>query len=397
MRIELTNYQPQRVPPENLPPALGEKLWQLFDQQSHKLHVEFPSPRTNGQWQITPQGWVGTIPLSPTLHIHIAPRLPVANLFQMLARVHQWESLPGQITTTALPDLFQQLAHLLATAVQQRARHGLFQAYLPQQTSLPYLRGQLNVRQLATAVSPATIPCRFQQRTPDLPHNQILAYTLHTLARSGLLAADTQTAVRRAYRILTPRISLRPFTSSDILPLTYTRLNADYRPLHAICRFFLDHLGPSHHSGSWEMVPFLVDMNRLFEQFVASWLAAHLPAPWQLRRQESVILGTQGEIELRPDLVLYDGNGRVAAILDTKYKAPTRIATTDFSQVVTYAKARHAPEAILIYPVAPERPLHITVGGDLQVRSLTFPLDDDLDSAGHALLNAILTPRHSSG
>ena len=44
---------------------------------------------------------------------------------------------------------------------------------------------------------------------------------------------------------------------------TYNRLNADYEPMHALCRFFLENSGPAHARGDRSMLPFLVNMPRL--------------------------------------------------------------------------------------------------------------------------------------
>ncbi len=43
---------------------------------------------------------------------------------------------------------------------------------------------------------------------------------------------------------------------------TYNRLNADYEPMHALCRFFLNNSGPTHERGDRPMLPFLVNMSR---------------------------------------------------------------------------------------------------------------------------------------
>ncbi|MCX7038200.1 MAG: hypothetical protein NT005_03560 [Spirochaetes bacterium] len=43
-----------------------------------------------------------------------------------------------------------------------------------------------------------------------------------------------------------------------------------------MCRFFLESSGPTHEPGGNLMLPFLVDMARLFELFVAEWLQQHI-------------------------------------------------------------------------------------------------------------------------
>ena len=49
----------------------------------------------------------------------------------------------------------------------------------------------------------------------------------------------------------------------------YHRLNQDYQPMHGLCRFFLEHSGPTHQDGDSAMIPFVVHMPALFEKFVA--------------------------------------------------------------------------------------------------------------------------------
>jgi hypothetical protein len=71
---------------------------------------------------------------------------------------------------------------------------------------------------------------------------------------------------------------------------TYNRLNADYEPMHALCRFFLSNSGPTHERGDRAMLPFLVNMSRLYELFVSEWLKAHLPDVVSLVPQERAYL-----------------------------------------------------------------------------------------------------------
>jgi 5-methylcytosine-specific restriction enzyme subunit McrC len=83
----------------------------------------------------------------------------------------------------------------------------------------------------------------------------------------------------------------RPFTPADCRQLTYTRLNRDYQPLHALCRFFLSHTMPRLPRSGQEQVPFPGRYGYLYERFVAAWLRRNLPADWQLQVQEQVVVG----------------------------------------------------------------------------------------------------------
>ncbi len=87
--IELEEYVPQRFPRDELPDAVGELLW---PQYQHQVAVDFPSPKTGSQWQLTAQGWVGHLPLSDAWSIALRPKVPIENIFRMLGRVDSQET-----------------------------------------------------------------------------------------------------------------------------------------------------------------------------------------------------------------------------------------------------------------------------------------------------------------
>ena len=68
------------------------------------------------------------------------------------------------------------------------------------------------------------------------------------------------------------------------------------------------------------MVPFLVDMARLYESFVAQWLKTNL-SHYCVRIQQREYLDPKKIFYFDIDLVLYETQGQTARyILDTKYK-----------------------------------------------------------------------------
>ncbi len=176
--------------------------------------------------------------------------------------------------------------------------------------------------------------------------------------------------------------------SLDLQPRLYT-----YRPMHALCRFFLEHSGPSHEMGDRTMLPFLVNMARLYELFVAEWIKAHPRQGIFAKAEESVHFGGNAP-SFEIDLVLYDtASTKAWGVMDTKYKEASAPTPDDFAQVVPYAKAKGCQEAVLVYPSALSKPLDAEVGG-IRVRSLVFSLDGDLDQAGQAFVQDVLQPEN---
>jgi 5-methylcytosine-specific restriction enzyme subunit McrC len=89
----------------------------------------------------------------------------------------------------------------------------------------------------------------YQEHTADIDDNQILAWTLWVIGRSGLCRPDRALLiVRHAFRQLQGAITLVPITAAMCVDRRYHRLNSDYAPLHALCRFSLAHSGPTTHS-----------------------------------------------------------------------------------------------------------------------------------------------------
>ena len=79
--LSLTEYQATTFSASEISNTEGETLWQHWQK---KMNVEFPSPKTKGQWILSSQGWVGHLPITPEFGIRIHPRVPLHNLFGML-------------------------------------------------------------------------------------------------------------------------------------------------------------------------------------------------------------------------------------------------------------------------------------------------------------------------
>jgi 5-methylcytosine-specific restriction enzyme subunit McrC len=251
------------------------------------------------------------------------------------------------------------------------------------------VRGRLELaRTLATPWQPNPA-CRYQEQTADVEENRIIAWTLWQVLRSGIGSEAVLPLVRQSFHAVRGAATLEWVAPESCVGRVYHRLNQDYRSIHALCRFFLEHTGPGHHSGDHEMLPFLIDMARLFEHFVAAWLRRHLPATWQVRAQERITLDGQGQVYFEPDLTVYHAaTGRVRSVLDTKYKTPEKPSSEDIAQVIAYAHLKGATEAVLIYPTGLAQPVDVQSRG-VRVRSLSFRLDGDLEEAGQAFLAAL--------
>lgn len=396
--LKLTEYQTQSFIRDEIPDPIAEKIWRAHSAQ---VAVEWPTVATNHEWRLTAQGWVGFLPISPEFGLSLQPKVPLSSLFAMLEVAYDLDELnfgEGLFEAESLHDFVERLALIFARRVLSHCRRGIYRAYVPRQDRVPAVRGRIDLAtqlrsQIQTPVS-LQIPCAFDEQTTDLLDNQILLWTLHVLIRGGLCGERTLPTIRRAFRTLAGFTSLRPITARDcrshLRHAHYGRLHADYRVLHSLALFILEQSTPSHQIGDQPMLPFVVNMAQLYERFVAKWLAQYVDPLYRVQAQERHNFAEQSSVRFEIDLVIYgDGEPNPICVMDTKYKVPNgRPGAADVAQVLAYAQAKNAPEALLIYPIDLPHPIDFVSNG-IRVRSVTFGLEGGLFKAGQRFLGEL--------
>src|SRR5262249_48123089 len=110
---------------------------------------------------------------------------------------------------------------------------------------------------------------RFEDLSVDVPCNQVPRATAELLLRSALLGDALRDALRRC---------LRDFAAGRGVALTpdlfaaarADRLAAAYRPLLDLCRLLADSLSPGETAGAVPCPAFLLDMERVFENYLTA-------------------------------------------------------------------------------------------------------------------------------
>ena len=388
--ITLTEYKPYELGRGALRDADAGAVWERYQS---RISIESPGPANGWRWRLLPHGWIGYFPVSDELTLIVEPKVPLRSIFGMWEWAYdlrQFKVLDGQYQAQSLEEFYSQLARILAQRVLDRGRAGLAREYVGYDEPLSFVRGRLDLP--AQIRQPwATHPrCHYHEHTADVPDNQLLAWTLSIILRGAACNERVRPVARQAFMMLRHAVDLRPFTARESVGRRYTRLTQDYSPMHALCRFFLEHSGPSHTEGERAMLPFIVGTAELFELFVAKWLAARLPEAYRLRAQENINILPSGEIRYLIDLVIEERlTGRVLAVLDTKYKDVVLPSNPDINQVVAYAEATGCARAGLVYPGNGAMPYPFSVGR-IKVTPLVFDLSGDLEAGGQAFLGQLM-------
>jgi 5-methylcytosine-specific restriction enzyme subunit McrC len=390
--IELFEYTSVEVSRDRLPLEAAALIKQIY---SEKLIVETTSFMADSNWKLTSQGWVGFIPLMPEIGLRLLPKpgIPIGNLFRMLEYAYNLESFhlldKALFDCATIEDFYDRLANILARRIMDRGLNGFYHSYLSDSDHLSYVRGRIDLENASLRPWDVKLKCNFEEHTSDIEDNRILAWTLLQLLRSGLCTERSQPFVSQAYRRLLSFAEPVPCGPEACHGRHYNRLNYDYKPMHALCRLFLEHLGPAYKVGKREMIPFVVDMALLYERFIAEWLSAHPFEGYSLEAQKDMIVDHNQKRTITLDLLLYEEPcHRPKCVMDTKYKVGIP-SNSDIYQVVSYAVANGCSDAMLIYPAELERPLDER-WGDIRVRSATFSLEGDLEEAGRKFSQEIV-------
>ncbi len=158
-------------------------------------------------------------------------------------------------------------------------------------------------------------------------------------------------------------MSLVEFPANAVSEVAFDRLNAHYREVVALSRLVLRHASFEAGRGGNRAPGFLMDMNKVFQDFGTQALRETLLRflSRTFRADDyipHVTLDEAGRVLLKPDLSWWDGR-TCTFVGDAKYKQikDERVPNADLYQLLAYATALNLPGGLLIYAQGEEEPV----------------------------------------
>jgi len=387
--LELTEECPLELQ-EN--PTNDNLITKIHEKYSEKISINHDN--FGHIYLIKSNGYVGILPLEEQGSIYIKPKIAVQNIFSLLEYAYNLRSFKlfeGTACISSISEIFENLAMILAKRVLNRNRKGLYHAYVPVAHPLNYIRGRLLIKPTTISVLKGSIQpiCEYEEYTADIEENEILLWTLYLIRRFEIKRPEVKQAVRKAYRELVDKVGLKSFNASDCIDRFYNKLNDDYKPLHGVCRFFIEHAGPELIPGSHEMLPFVINMPNLFETFVYEWLKTNLPSEYHVEPQFKCKLDNQGKFFFKVDLVIRSNKTDIIeCVLDTKYKKDLASKEDDVAKIIAYAATLKTKKAFLVYP-SHEIGAFDLDAGEIKVKSLFFDIEHNIEEGGVDFLSSL--------
>ena len=249
----------------------------------------------------------------------------------------------------AIPDV---LALALIEAARRAFGRGLLRGYLSEEDALHTVRGRIRFdEQIRRRYGiPLPIELRFDEFTEDILANRLVKAAAARLRHMTLRSSEARRGLGWVAATL-ESVSLLEFRRRNVPEVRFDRLNEHYRDVVGLARLILLHSEFESFRGDVRASGFLIDMNKLFQEFVTQALREELGvSAATLQSEKKVPFDKDGLVKLEPDLSWWDG-GKCTFVGDAKYKridiksAPN----ADLYQILAYATALDVPGGLLIY------------------------------------------------
>jgi len=307
-----------------------------------------------GWWELRPGGKVGAVRVGD-VDVRVAPKVDIERIVFLLGyrlRGVAWQE--SVVPVEAADEIVHVLAEMFTRSVSDAIRPGLLQGYRATEEALPVVRGRIRIdEQLKT--SPGTwlpIEVSYDDFTVDTPENQVLRAALERLQRNPMVPADVR---RRMGALLLQFADVGRLIPGMPLPhWRINRLNRRYDIALELARLVLASSSFEHRVGAVSVDGFVLDVPKIFEDFVSAALGDVLPGLLlgsSVMDQYPATLDEGSEVDMRPDIVWLDDRLRPQAVIDAKYKEEkvSGFPNADLYQCLAYATVLDLPDAHLIY------------------------------------------------
>lgn len=315
-------------------------------------------PDGDGWWRVVPNGKVGAVRIG-NLQVQVTPKAGVGltRLFFLLGYAADPGYLPEDAIATEEPDLWAAIAESLARSAEHATRQGVLQGYRSVEESSKVLRGRIRMNDQISRRPGFSTPLEvtYDEFTTDIAENQILRSAIRRmLIVPGLRASEAM------------RLSHIDARLADVTHLRWgqplpawrpSRLNASYQRALRLAEVVLRNTSTEAGEGQLEIAAFVVNMAKVFEDFVGTGLSEALrryPGTTRLQYPDHLDDADEGQrpgIRLVPDVV-HTLRGRPRLIFDAKYKlagSSDNYPNVDHYQMLAYCTALQVPSAWLIY------------------------------------------------
>ena len=307
---------------------------------------------SDGVYSLRPGSTVGAVEIGG-LSVLIEPKIGIPRLLSLacyaMSRFRPRREMFDFEREHALPDV---LALALSAAARRAFSRGLLHGYRTEEEALYTVRGRIRfAEQMRRRFGvPLPVEVRYDEFTDDILENRLVRAATARLGGMPLRSRDARRGLGWTAGML-DNVSPEEFPPNAVPEVEFGRLNEHYREVVALSRLVLRHSEFESGRGEVRASGFLMDINKVFQEFVTVALREALRVSDSVFGEKSVdSLDVGGRVGLRPDLTWRLG-GRCVFVGDAKYKNVTgeSAPNADLYQMLAYATALDLPGGLLVY------------------------------------------------
>lgn len=317
--------------------------------------------------RIKAKNYVGILPVNEEITITISPKAPIENFLYILYKAQgkrvSIEDLKeivkvGRRYTKHYPNVFHFLISVLLAELEKIKSFGFLKTS-QRHTQDMVIKGKLLVKETINnwiKGNKSKVVCENFELSKDNPQNKAIKFTLRMLL--SLYCYSLKGEIRNRFfekykwfeSIPLPRgIDFVDDVEKTITYQTLPNSRSYYYDILNLCMFFITHSTLDYKSAKKvKTKSFIVDMNKVFEEYIYNILKEKLNKQYNVKRYEKrPLFDNTLKYEIKPDYLILKNN-KVIAIADAKYK--NELTTEDFYQVLVYADRYDVTNSLLIYP-----------------------------------------------
>lgn len=255
-------------------------------------------------------------------------------------------------------NFFDIIGRFFLNCVNEIIRKGLLKKYLRKKENRRFLKGKILIKEQIkrNLVDKSRFFCEYEDLTFDNLENRIILSALHSLISLIKFNKIIKNELRRFETILKDFISLVKVNPSECNLVRFNRINQHYEDIMTLSKVILEErFIRSIHKGESRGFNFIVNMNRVYEDFITEIVEEIIDQDsefkeFEIERQPRFNnLVRERTIITKPDIVIRRGHRTYPFIIDTKYKRED--SNADYYQVIAYSLAlRDSKACCLIYP-----------------------------------------------
>ena len=337
---------------------------QKFLEQLQNKHKGIKLDFLQSGFKISTRNFAGTIQIGKK-RIEIRPKLQSENwndtlFFLLFVSSKEKPYFLNKDTSYSKTNNFNNyIARQFINEVFKLISDGLIQNYNIHSERINFVRGRIDFKSLTQIKFDGKIPCIFFNREINIPENQLLLMALNHILK---LKLDQNLIFKISELISVFENVENVFNKENVIKkISYNRLNEKYKNAHFLAKTILNDQDISFSSGSNIYQTFLVDMEKLFEDYLRSIISKRIGSRFLVKKGKKTIKGNLSNkvksITLEPDIVITDRRTKKdLLVIDAKYKkypsvnrSSEGVNYADLYQILSYSKVLKCP-AILVYP-----------------------------------------------